>query len=112
MTLPDGKTLGMIRQGATTDRTAFSHRVRWLPDPSRPLPSGLLALMPDESRLREDRRLLSRYPGPVYLALEEHVANASASDRVWRLARTPAVLSLEDASATCGPADGCPASHH
>ena len=40
MTLPGGKTLGVIRQGATTDRTGFSHRVRWLPDPSRPLPGG------------------------------------------------------------------------
>ena len=97
MTLPGGRTLGVIRQGATTDRTGFSHRVRWLPDPSRPLPRGLLALMPDEARLREARRLLSRYPVPVYLALEEHVANASTEDRVWRLARTPAVLSLEDA---------------
>ena len=97
MSLPGNRTLGVIRQGATVDRTAFSHRVRWLPDPSRPQPRGLLALMPDEARLREARRLLSRYPGPVYLALEEHVANASAEDRVWRLARTPAVLSLEEA---------------
>ena len=30
MMLPDRKTLGVIRQGATTDRTAFSDRVRWL----------------------------------------------------------------------------------
>ncbi len=52
MTLTVGRTLGVIRQGATTDRTAFSHRVRWLPDPSRPQPRGLLALMPDEAQLR------------------------------------------------------------
>ena len=109
MTLPGGQTLGVIRQGATTDRTAFSHRVRWLPDPSRPQPRGLLALMPDEARLREARRLLSRYPGPVYLALEEHAANASAGDRVWRLARTPAVLSLEEALDNLRPGGQVPA---
>ena len=108
MTLPGGRTLGVIRQGATVDRTAFSHRVRWLPDPSRPQPRGLLALMPDEARLREARRLLSRYPGPVYLALEEHAANASAGDRVWRLARTPAVLSLEEALGNLRPGGRLP----
>ena len=109
MTLTGGRTLGVVRQGATTDRTSFSHRVRWLPDPSRPLPRGLLALAPDEARLREARRLLSRYPGPVYLALEEHVANASAGDRVWRLARTPAVLSLEEALGNLQPGGRIPA---
>ena len=82
MTLSGGRTLGVIRQGATTDRTVFSHRVRWLPD---------------EARLGQARRLLTRYPDPVYLALEEHAANASAGDRVWRLTATPAVLSLEEA---------------
>ena len=108
MTLPGNRTLGVIRQGATTDRTGFSHRVRWLPDPSRPQPRGLLALMPDEARLREARRLLSRYPGPVYLALEEHASNASPEDRVWRLTRTPAVLSLEDALGNLRPGGRLP----
>ena len=107
MTLPGGRTLGVIRQGATIDRTAFSHRVRWLPD-RRPLPRGLLALMPDEARLREAHRLLSGYPGPVYLALEEHVANASAGDRVWRPAMTPAVLSLEEALGNLRPGGRLP----
>ena len=109
MTLPGGKTLGVIRQGATTDRTGFSHRVRWLPDPSRPLPRALLALVPDEARLGQARRLLTRYPGPVYLALEEHAANASAGDRVWRVTATPAVLSLEEALSHIRPGGRLPA---
>ena len=61
------------------------------------MPRALLGLMPDEARLRQSRRLLARYPGPVFLAQEEHVANASADDRVWRLTATPAVLSLSEA---------------
>ena len=108
MTLSGGRTLGVIRQGATTDRTGFSHRVRWLPDPSRPLPRALLALVPDEARLGQARRLLARYPGPVYLALEEHAANASAGDRVWRLAATPAVLSLGEALSHVRPGGRLP----
>ena len=106
--LPDGRTLGLIRQGATADRTAFADRVRWMPDPNQPMPRSLLALLPDEARLRQARRLLARYPGPVYLALEEHVANASADDRVWRLTTTPAVLSLDEALAHMRPGGRLP----
>ena len=106
--VPDGRTLGVIRQGATTDRTAFSNRVRWLPDPNQSLPRALLVLLPDEVRLRQARRLLARYPGPVFLALEEHVANASADDRVWRLTTTPAVLSLAEALAHLRPGGRLP----
>ena len=109
MMLTGGRTLGVIRQGATTDRTAFSDRVRWLPGLNRPSPRALLALLPDEARLRQARRLLARYPGPVYLAVEEHVANASAEDRVWRLPTTSAVLSLEDALAHTRPGGRLPA---
>lgn len=107
--LPDGRTLGVIRQGATTDRTAFAARVRWLPDADQPLPRGLLALLPDEVRLRQARRLLARYPGPAFLALEKHAANASADDRVWRLTTTPAVLSLDEALAHLKPGGRLPA---
>ena len=64
--------------------------------------------MPDEARLRQARRLLARYPGPVFLALEEHVANASADDRVWRLTATPAVLSLSEALAHLRPGGRLP----
>ena len=52
--------------------------------------------------------MLARYPGPVFLALEEHVANASADDRVWRLTATPAVLSLSEALAHLRPGGRLP----
>ena len=108
MTLPDGRTVGVIRQGPTTDRTAFSDRVRRLLDPEQSRPRSLLALMPDEARLRQARRLLARYPGPVFLALEQHIANASAGDQVWRLTTTPAVLSLTEALAHMKPVGRLP----
>ena len=53
--------------------------------------------MPDDVRLRLDRGLLSRYPGPVFLARERDVAGAVSTDLVWHLtASASAVLSLEE----------------
>ncbi len=109
MSLADGKTIGIIRQGATTDRTAFADRVRWLPDTQQVLPRALLALMPDEVRLRQARRLLARYPGPVFLALEREVAGADADDRIWRITSNDAVLSLDEAIAHMRPGGRLPA---
>ena len=96
LALPGGRTLGVIRQGATAERTAFSDRFRRLLDPREAVPRALLALMPDGARLRQDRRLLSRYPGPVFLARERDVAGAVSGDPVWHLTSAPAVISLEE----------------
>ena len=96
LTLPGGRTLGVIRQGAAADRTAFSERFRRLLDPREDVPRALLALMPDQVRLRQDRRLLARYPGPVFLAREGDVANALSGDPVWHLTSGTALLSLEE----------------
>ena len=108
MSLADGKTIGIIRQGATTDRTAFADRVRWLPNTQQALPRALLALMPDEARLRQARKLLARYPGPVFLAPERDVANSEADDRIWRITSSDAVLSLDEAIAHMHPGGGLP----
>ena len=108
ISLPDGKTIGIIRQGATTDRTAFADRVRWLPNTQQALPRALLVLMPDEVRLRQARRLLARYPGPVFLALERDVANSEADARIWRITSNDAVLSLDEAIAHMRPGGRLP----
>ena len=92
MSLADGKTIGIIRQGATTDRTAFADRVRWLPNTQQ-------ALLPDEARLRQARRLL---------APERDVANSEADDRIWRITSSDAVLSLDEAIAHVRPGGGLP----
>ncbi len=85
-----------VRQGPTADRTSFSDRVRRLMDPEQSRPRALLALMPDEARLRQSRRLLGRYPDPVYLALERDARSLLTDDGVWHGTSTPARLSLED----------------
>ena len=96
MTLPDGRTLGVIRQGPTADRTSLSDRIRRLLDPEQSRPRALFALMPDEAGLRQARRLLARYPGPAYLALERDAARLLADDRVWHGASAPALLSINE----------------
>ncbi len=96
LTLADSRTVGVVRQGPAADRTAFSDRVRRLLEPEQSRPRALLVLMPDEARLRQARRLLARYPGPVYLALEGDAANLSDDDRVWHGTSAPALLSLRE----------------
>ena len=108
MTLPDGRTVGVIRQGLTADRTSISDRIRRLMDPHQSRPRALLALMPDEARLRQARRLLARHPGPVYLALEKDVSGMLADDRAWRAASAPNLLSLGEILAHLRPGGTLP----
>ena len=96
MTLADGRTVGVVRQGPAADRTAFSDRVRRLMDPEQSRPRALLALMPDEARLRQARRLLVPYSGPAYLALEREAGSLSDEDRVWHGTSALALLSLQE----------------
>jgi len=108
MMLEGGRTLGVIRQGATVDRTAFSDRFRRLLDPREDVPRALLALMPDGARLRQDRGLLARYPGPAFLAREGDVANSLSGDPVWHLTSGPALLSLEEVLERLRPGGSLP----
>ena len=50
MTLPDGKTVGIVRQGLTADRSGFAKRLWRLRD--GPMPGTVLVLMADDVRLR------------------------------------------------------------
>ena len=107
--LSGGRTVGVIRQGATADRTAFADRVNWLVNSRETLPRGLLTIFPDDIRLRQARRLLARYPGPVCLALEQDVARSVADDPVWRTPSVSAALSLGEALSNLRPGGGLPA---
>ena len=95
MTLPTGRTLGILRQGATADRTGFAKRIRRLAE--GPVPGVVLVLVPDEVRLRHARRLLSRTPVPALLALERDAALAGPEHRIWRPPAANASLSLTHA---------------
>ena len=95
MTLPDGRTVAVVRQGITAGRTAFSKRLWRLREKFRP--SAVLLLMPDEVRLRHARRLMAGAPSIAFLALESDAANAGANAPIWRPPSGPALLDLRTA---------------
>ena len=90
--LADGRTLGIVRQGLTSDRTGFSKRLYRLGE--GPLPGAVLMLVPDEVRLRHARRTLAYSSVPAALALERDSAWAGPSEPVWRLSSVAAALDL------------------
>ena len=99
--LPDGRTLAVVRQGNTADRTAFAKRLWRLGQ--LPPTSAALMLLPDEVRLRQARRLAGALTGPVFLALESDAASAGAGAAVWRTPSVAAPLDLQTALAHTGP---------
>ena len=90
--IPGGRTAAVVRQGNTTDRTAFGKRLWRLRQ--GPSPGGLLLLSPDEVRLRQARRMLAGAPFPVFLALERDAALAGPDSPVWRPPSISAALDL------------------
>ena len=92
MALADGRAIGIVRQGLTSDRTAFSKRIWRLLD--GPLPSGLLVIVPDSVRLRRAGTLLARAPVPVFLALEREAALSSEDDAAWRMPSVSSPIDL------------------
>ena len=94
LALPDGRTLGIVRQGLTSDRTGFSKRLWRLRE--GPLPGAVLMLMPDEVRLRQAPRALTGSHVSAVLALERDVAWAGPSEPVWRLPSVAADLDLRN----------------
>ena len=81
VTLPDGRTVGIVRQGLTADRTGFGKRLWRLRE--GPMPGTVLVLMADGIRLRHARRLLSTTDVPALFALERDAVVAGAEDRMW-----------------------------
>ena len=92
MTLPDGKTVGIVRQGLTADRSGFGKRVWRMRD--EPMPGVVLMLMADDVRLRHARRLLSTANIPAIFAVEREAVTAKPGDRIWSPSAVSASLDL------------------
>ena len=64
--LNDDRTVGVVRQGLTADRTGFAKRL-WRLREGPPV-GGVLLLLPDQVRLRHSRRLAVGVSFPALLA--------------------------------------------
>ena len=90
---PDGRAVGVVRQGLTSDRTGFAKRLWRLRDLS--LPGTVLVLTQDEVRMRHARRLLTGVPLSAVIGVERDVMFAGDGDRVWRLPSVKSALDLD-----------------
>ncbi len=98
--LPDGRSLFVVRQGETADRTSFAKRLWRLREGARP--GAYLVLVPDAVRLRHTARLMARASAPAFLALERDAVASGTGDRVWRAASGSPWLSLGEVLAHVG----------
>ena len=103
------RTVGVVRQGLTSERTAFSKRLWRLLD--GPLPGGLLMLVPDEVRLRQARRTLMGARIPVYVAQERDAVHAALEDPIWHLPSVSATVDLTSALSHVRPGGILPKEH-
>ena len=92
MTLPDGRTIGVVRQGLTADRSGFAKRIWRMRD--EPMPGVVLMLMADDVRLRHARRLLATTQVPALFAVEREAVLAKPGDRIWSPSAVSASLDL------------------
>ena len=93
VTLPDGRTIGIVRLGRMSDRTSFAKRMQRLNE--GPLTGAVALLVPDEIRLRHTRRILSRPRTPTFIALEADAVAADVSEPVWHMPGTTARFDME-----------------
>ena len=106
VTLTDGRTVAVVRQGLTADRTAFAKRLWRLREAFRP--SAVLMLMSDEIRLRHARRVVAGSPSLTFLALESEAVTAGAGNPIWRAPSGSAFLDLRTALSHTRPRGAWP----
>ncbi len=92
--LPDGRSVFLVREGQTADRTSFGKRLWRLRE--GPRPGAVLLLVPDPVRLRHTARLMAQASVPAFLALERDAVAAGPGARVWRTASGSPWLSLRE----------------
>ena len=99
--LPGGRTVGIVRQGRTADRTGVAKRLWRLRE--GPCPGRVLLLMPDEVRLRYARRRLADAPLAAFLALERDAIWGGPDHRAWRPPTINTIVDLPAALAAMDP---------
>ena len=106
LTLADGRTVAVVRQGNTSERTAFANRLWRLWENSTL--GALLVLVPDPMRLRQARRLVAGAPVLTAIALERDAASAGMDSPVWRLPSLNAAIDLRTVLSSAGQGGALP----
>ena len=101
VTLNDGRILGIVRQGLTSDRTGFSKRTWRLLE--GPKPDAYMVITPDEIRLRHARRQFRKSWRSVFLTTERYAAWDTIKSRVWRTPSSGNFLDLRSALSHVSP---------
>ena len=83
ITLGDGRTIGIIRQGQMSDRSSFAKRLGRLRD--GPMPGCLIVLTQDEIRRRHTRRMMFTERVPTFVGVESDAVFAGPDDRIWQM---------------------------
>ena len=104
--LPGGRTIAIVREGHTADRSSFAKRVWRLKE--GPRFGGVLLIVPDETRLRHARRLLDGIQSTAVLATERDAAAGATGSRVWRLPSVSAAVDLPAAFERMDPGGAFP----
>lgn len=98
--LQGGIVLQIVRLGRAADRTSTAKRLwRLLENPTG---SAVLVLVSDEVRSRHTRRLLARFPGVAFVALESAAAHATADDPIWTMPSAASPVDLRTIVQTVG----------
>ena len=97
---PDGRVASIVRQGPSSDRTAFAKRLWRLR--KGPRPSAVLILAPDGVRLRHARSLMMGSPSLAFLAPESTAVSGTAGSRVWLTPSGSSLLDLRTALSLTG----------
>lgn len=106
LSLPDGRTVGIVRRGQTAGRSAFSKRLWNLHE--APLPGLLLVIVPDVVRLRHTRRVLSGGKINALVALERDAVVDGPVARVWHPTAFNSTIDLRYALDRLAPGGGIP----
>ena len=101
-----GLIIGIVRQGLTSDRTAFAKRMWRVMDDETP--GMLLVLVRDEVRLRHAARILAAGSVPALVALEKDAVTCGADEPVWHLPSAGGRFSLRSAIRSVKPAGELP----
>ena len=83
ITLGDGRSIGIIRQGQMSDRSPFAKRLGRLRHGM--MPGGLIVLTQDEIRRRHTRRMMYTERVPTFAGVESETIFAGPNDRIWQM---------------------------